>query len=73
MINVLKWGEGKEIILDDKITGNRAKEWERGLLSRFSLQRKTHEKPRHRWRWMFLKKDAHSTKEWRARELLKYH
>lgn len=37
MINVLKWGEGKEIILDDKIIGNRVKEWERGLLSRFLL------------------------------------
>ena len=31
----------KGIILDDKITENRAKEWERSLLSRFSSQRKT--------------------------------
>lgn len=73
IINVLKWME-KGIIVDDKIMGNRAKDWEGSLLSRFSSQRKTHEKPRQRWRWMLLKKDSPSIKVWRrARETLKHH
>ena len=37
---LLKWMK-KGIILDDKITENRAKEGERSLLSSFSSQRKT--------------------------------
>lgn len=62
------------IIVDDKITGNAAREWESSLLSRFfSLQRKMHEKQRHRWRWMFLKKDAQYKSKRRARKLLKHH
>ena len=61
MINELKLIKEKWIIADDKITGNRAKKWERGLLT-FSLQRKMYEKPKHRWRCMFLKKDAQMQK-----------
>lgn len=39
---------GRELY--DKIIGNRVKEWEKRLLSRFSPQGKTCEKAGHRWR-----------------------
>lgn len=37
---VLKWKEENGIIVDDKITGNGAREWERSLLSRFFTTKK---------------------------------
>lgn len=37
---VLKWMEENGIIVDDKITGNGAREWERSLLSRFFTTKK---------------------------------